>query len=110
MQRTGSKESSIQGLRRVETVPGDAAASRDQAARGVGKLLESRVGVDEAGLHCRSRMDHAGLKLGDLDQCRFDAVFDRADLRGDFMSGIFDHLFAHNCSFPGDFTSEWLMV
>ena len=30
-------------------------------------------------------------------------VLDRADLGGDFESGIFDHLFAHDCSFPGAF-------
>ena len=41
------------------------------------------------------------LQLGDFGKRGVDAVFDRADLGGDFISGIFDHLFAHDCSFPG---------
>ena len=30
---------------------------------------------------------------------RVDRVFDHTHLSGHFVSGIFDHLFAHNCSF-----------
>ena len=42
-----------------------------------------------------------GLKLGDFGQRAVDRVLDRADLRSDFESGVFNHLFAHDGSFPG---------
>ncbi len=43
---------------------------------------------------------HAGLKLADLGKGCIDAILDGADLGCDFESGILDHLFAHDCSFP----------
>jgi hypothetical protein len=46
-------------------------------------------------------MHHTALQLGDFGERSVDAVFDRANLSCDFIGGIFDHLFAHDCSFPG---------
>ncbi len=56
---------------------------------------------DEAGVGHRSGTDHPGLQLGQFDQGGLDAFLDCANLRGDFVSGVFDHLFAHDGSFPG---------
>ena len=50
---------------------------------------------DGAGAH------HPRLKLGDFGKRGVDAVLDCADLGGDFVGGVFDHLFAHDCSFSG---------
>ena len=52
----------------------------------------------------------ARLQLGDFGERGVDGVLDRANLGGDFESGIFDHLFAHDCSFPGAPAPEWLSV
>jgi hypothetical protein len=46
-------------------------------------------------------VDHASLQLREFRECSFDAFFDCANLSGDFIGGVFDHLFAHHCSFPG---------
>jgi hypothetical protein len=42
---------------------------------------------------------HPGLQFGKFDKRGVDRIFDRANLRGDFKGSIFDHLFAHDCSF-----------
>ena len=39
--------------------------------------------------------------LGNFRKCGLDRIFYGADLGGYIKSGIFDHLFAHGCSFPG---------
>ena len=55
----------------------------------------------EADASHRIRAHDARLQLGDFGERGVDRVLDRADLGGDFVGGIFDHLFAHDCSFPG---------
>ena len=49
----------------------------------------------------RRALDHASLQFGEFAKGGLDALLDGANLGGDFISGIFDHLFAHDCSFPG---------
>ena len=45
--------------------------------------------------------NHPGLQLGDFGKSGFDAVLYGANLGSDFVGCIFDHLFAHDFSFPG---------
>jgi hypothetical protein len=49
------------------------------------------------------------LKFRNFGEGRVDRIFDGAHLGGDFVGGIFDDLFAHDCSFPGG-PPEWLSV
>ena len=45
---------------------------------------------------------HAALQLGDFGEGRIDRVLDGAHLCSDFIGGVLDHLFAHECSSPRD--------
>ena len=65
------------------------------------KLFERGVGCGKAGPGYATRIDHASLELGELDQRGFNTFFDGTDLSGEFVGGGFDHLSAHDCSFPG---------
>src|SRR5438270_995535 len=91
----------LAGLGQDDVAIGDAAASRDEARRGGGELLESGVGRGKAGPGYATRIHHASLELGELDQRGFDTFFDGTDLSGEFVGGGFDHLSAHDCSFSG---------
>ena len=55
----------------------------------------------ESGPCDRAGSDHSGLELGDLGKRCLDAFLDSADLGGDFVGDILDHLFAHGAPFPG---------
>ena len=79
---------------------GDAATRGDKPAGGCCKLLECGVTIDKAGTGDATGMDHAGLKLGELDQRGLDAVLDGANLGCDFVCGVFNLMLAHDCSFP----------
>jgi hypothetical protein len=40
------------------------------------------------------------LQFGDLSKRRFNAILDAANLRGDVVNRVLNHLFAHDYSFP----------
>ena len=79
----------------------DGPAGLDQAAQRRGELAKRAVHRRGADTSERGDMHHPALEDGDLAQRGVDTVLDRADLGGDFIGGIFDHLSAHDCSFPG---------
>jgi hypothetical protein len=88
----------------------DAGAGGDQAVGRGGELLEDDVERGERDPGDRAGANDPALQLGDFGEGGLDGVLDRADLGGDFVSGTFDDLFAHDCSFPGDDAPEWLSV
>ena len=79
----------------------DSAAGGDQRVGGGGELLEGGVARRHSGARDAAGADHARLQLGKLAEGGLDAVLDCTDLGCNFISGVFDHLFAHDCSFPG---------
>ena len=75
---------------------GHSAAGRDQALQGRGQLLESAMAGGDANAGGGADADHARLQFGDLGKGVVDHVLDGTDLGGDFVSGMFDLLFAHD--------------
>ena len=58
-------------------------------------------GMDRRRANPGDRVDvhHPGLQFGKFGQHGVDRILDRADLGSDFKGSVFDHLFAHDCSF-----------
>jgi hypothetical protein len=64
------------------------------------QLFESLMPGGCGDSHCRSRADHATLKLGDFGECLLDAVLDGPDLGGNLIGGGFNNLLAHGVLLP----------
>jgi hypothetical protein len=64
-------------------------------------MFEWGVRRYEAGSCHAASVHHPHLKLCELGKRIFDAFLNCTNLNGEFESGIFNHLFAHGCSFPG---------
>ena len=67
----------------------------------IDELLERCMAGRESGPGDRTGSDHSGLELGDLGKGGLDAFFHSANLGGEFVGDILDHLFAHGAPFPG---------
>ena len=73
----------------------------DQIVDGRGNTFERSLKGGIGYARNTADLDELGLKLGQFDQGGLDQLFDRTGMDSDFVHGIPDCLFAHDCSFPG---------
>jgi hypothetical protein len=79
---------------------GHSAARGDQALHGPGEMLERFMPGGGGNARYGAGADHPALQLRNFGKGGLDRVLDGANLGGDLQSGGFDHLFAHDFSFP----------
>jgi hypothetical protein len=98
------------GVRKGNMAATDPGAGADEPTGRVDDFVKYPIERSERHPSHRTGAHDASLQLGNFSERSFDAILDRTDLSGDSIGGIFDHLFAHDCSFPGARAAEWLSV